>query len=115
MTVSTKSEHGWAFYTPIAYFIFFFLQPILDHAGWKEWLLTGLGTVIFLVLYFEESRGYMKNIAREVMLLQLSDEPQDEDEDENENKDVVEVEAIGEPHSVEKRCNTCDAKRVEEI
>jgi two-component system, NarL family, sensor histidine kinase DesK len=52
MNVSTKSEHGWAFYTPIAYFVFFFLQPILDHAGWKEWLLTGLGTVIFLVLYF---------------------------------------------------------------
>jgi two-component system, NarL family, sensor histidine kinase DesK len=52
MNVSTKSEHGWAFYTPIAYFVFFFLQPILDHAGLKEWLLTGLGTVIFLVLYF---------------------------------------------------------------
>jgi two-component system sensor histidine kinase DesK len=52
MRASPKSEHGWAFYTPIAYFVFFFLQPILDHAGWKEWLLTGLGTVIFLVLYF---------------------------------------------------------------
>jgi two-component system, NarL family, sensor histidine kinase DesK len=52
MKVSPKSEHGWAFYTPIAYFVFFFLQPILDHAGWKEWLLTGLGTIIFLVLYF---------------------------------------------------------------
>ncbi len=51
MKVATKSEHGWAFYIPLAYFVFFFLQPILDHAGWKEWLLTGLGTVIFLVLY----------------------------------------------------------------
>ena len=52
MQVPTKSEHGWAFYTPVAYFVFFFLQPILDHAGWKEWLLTGLGTIIFLILYF---------------------------------------------------------------
>src|SRR5271170_4810047 len=51
MKVTTKSEHSWAFYTPLAYFVFFFLQPILDHAGWKEWLLTGLGTRIFLVLY----------------------------------------------------------------
>jgi len=51
MKVTTKSEHSWAFYTPLAYFVFFFLQPILDHAGWKEWLLTGLGTIVFLVLY----------------------------------------------------------------
>jgi two-component system sensor histidine kinase DesK len=51
MKVATKSEHGWPFYMPLAYFVFFFLQPILDHAGWKEWLLTGLGTIIFLVLY----------------------------------------------------------------
>jgi two-component system sensor histidine kinase DesK len=52
MNVAAKSEHGWAFYTPLAYFVFFFLQPILDHAGWKEWLLTGVGTIVFLVLYF---------------------------------------------------------------
>jgi two-component system sensor histidine kinase DesK len=51
MKVTTKSEHSWAFYTPLAYFVFFFLQPILDHAGRKEWLLTGLGTIVFLVLY----------------------------------------------------------------
>src|SRR5579863_3464359 len=51
MKVTTKSEHSWAFYTPLAYFVFFFLQPILDHAGRKEWLLTGLGTTVFLVLY----------------------------------------------------------------
>ena len=29
-----------------------FIQPVLDHAGWKEWTLTGLATVIFLSLYF---------------------------------------------------------------
>ncbi|MGA7908393.1 MAG: sensor histidine kinase [Candidatus Sulfotelmatobacter sp.] len=32
--------------------IFFLIQPVLDHAGWKEWLLTGLGTAVFLCLYF---------------------------------------------------------------
>jgi len=53
MKVVTKpSERSWAFYTPLAYFVFFFLQPIFDHAGRKEWLLTALGTVIFLALYF---------------------------------------------------------------
>jgi two-component system, NarL family, sensor histidine kinase DesK len=50
--VKQKSEHGWAFYMPLAYFVFFFLQPIFDHAGRKEWLLTALGTVVFLALYF---------------------------------------------------------------
>jgi len=52
MKMGTKSEHGWSFYMPLAYFVFFFLQPILDHPGWKEWLLTGLGTTVFLALYF---------------------------------------------------------------
>jgi two-component system, NarL family, sensor histidine kinase DesK len=51
MKMFTKTEHGWPFYMPLAYFVFFFLQPILDHAGWKEWLLTGLGTLVFLALY----------------------------------------------------------------
>jgi len=47
-----KDERGWAFYTPMAYFGFFWLQPIFNHAGLKEWLLTTLGTAIFVVLYF---------------------------------------------------------------
>jgi two-component system sensor histidine kinase DesK len=46
-----KHERGWAFYTPLAYFVFFWLQPFLDHAGWKEWLFTAIGTVVFLALY----------------------------------------------------------------
>ena len=50
--VVKDAEHGWAFYTPLAYFIFFYLQPIVDHASTKQWLLTILGTVLFLVLYF---------------------------------------------------------------
>lgn len=45
-------EHGWAPYVWLAYFVFFFLHPILDRVGWKEWLATGLGSGAFLVLYF---------------------------------------------------------------
>jgi two-component system sensor histidine kinase DesK len=48
---SSKPEHGWSFYMPMAYFGFFFLQPILEHAGRKQWLLTALGTILFLALY----------------------------------------------------------------
>jgi len=46
-----KKTRGWAFYTPMAYFGFFFLEPILNHAGLKTWLLTLLGTAIFVALY----------------------------------------------------------------
>ncbi len=45
-------DHGWAPYTWLLYYCFFLLNPILNHAGWKEWLATGLGTVTFLALYF---------------------------------------------------------------
>ncbi len=45
-------QHGWAPYTWLFYFCFFLLNPILNHAGWKEWVATGLGTVAFLGLYF---------------------------------------------------------------
>jgi two-component system sensor histidine kinase DesK len=31
---------------------FFFIQPILDHAGLREWLLTAIATTAFLLLYF---------------------------------------------------------------
>ena len=52
MKVVTRSrEHGWAFYTPLAYFGFFYIQPIFEHTSFKQWLLTALGTVIFLTLY----------------------------------------------------------------
>jgi len=49
--ISQKPEHGWAFYMPLAYFGFFWLQPIFEHTSRKQWLLTVLGTVVFLVLY----------------------------------------------------------------
>src|SRR5579872_432842 len=45
-------DHGWAPYTWLFYFCFFLLNPILNHAGWKQWLATGLGTIAFLVVYF---------------------------------------------------------------
>src|SRR5580693_1271608 len=45
-------QHGWAPYTWLFYFCFFLINPIFNHAGWKEWVATGLGTVAFLALYF---------------------------------------------------------------
>jgi two-component system, NarL family, sensor histidine kinase DesK len=45
-------EHGWAPYGWLAFLSFFLLQPIFDHAGWREWSATVLGTAIFLFLYF---------------------------------------------------------------
>jgi two-component system, NarL family, sensor histidine kinase DesK len=46
------TSQGWAPYLWLAYLIFFYIQPVLDHAGWREWSLTALATVIFLSLYF---------------------------------------------------------------
>jgi two-component system, NarL family, sensor histidine kinase DesK len=46
-----KHERTWPFYAHMLYFGFFFLQPILEHAGLREWLFTGLGTAIFIALY----------------------------------------------------------------
>jgi two-component system sensor histidine kinase DesK len=45
-------EHGWAPYTWLAYFGFFYLQPILGKASWRGWLWTIVGTIAFLLLYF---------------------------------------------------------------
>jgi two-component system sensor histidine kinase DesK len=53
LNVSPRDKaHGWAPFIWLAYLSFFFIQPILDHAGLKMWLLTALATAIFLVLYF---------------------------------------------------------------
>ena len=49
--VSTNREHGW---TPLLFLIFlgfFYFQPILDHAGRTEWLITLGVTAIFLPIY----------------------------------------------------------------
>jgi two-component system sensor histidine kinase DesK len=47
---SYKHNH-WAHFVPLIYFGVFFLKPILHHVGVKQWLLTILGTVVFLALY----------------------------------------------------------------
>ncbi len=44
--------HGWAPLTWLAYCGFFYIQPIMDHARWKEWTLTAVGQAVFLVMYF---------------------------------------------------------------
>lgn len=49
--VASTREHGWPFYMPLAYFGFFFLQPILDRVGLRQWLFTAIGTIVFVVLY----------------------------------------------------------------
>ncbi len=43
---------GWTPYVWLIWLGFFFAQPGLDGADWKEWLATALGASIFLVLYF---------------------------------------------------------------
>jgi two-component system, NarL family, sensor histidine kinase DesK len=52
MRLLPTTRHGWAPYTWLFYFCFFLLNPILNHAGWKQWLATGLGTIAFLIVYF---------------------------------------------------------------
>jgi two-component system, NarL family, sensor histidine kinase DesK len=64
---ANKDERGWAFYTPMAYFGFFWLQPILDHASWKQWLLTAFGTAIFVALYL--TIAAIENTKLELLIL----------------------------------------------
>ena len=45
-------EHGWAPYVWLVFLSFFYFQPILGHAGLKEWLITLSATVLFLAMYF---------------------------------------------------------------
>jgi len=49
---SIKREPGWVAYIWLVYLVFFLWGPIADHAGPRQWLLTGLGLVAFLTLYF---------------------------------------------------------------
>jgi two-component system, NarL family, sensor histidine kinase DesK len=50
-TVLRDKDHGWSPLLWVLYLGFFFIDPILSHASAKLWLLDGLGTVVFLVLY----------------------------------------------------------------
>jgi two-component system sensor histidine kinase DesK len=46
-----NSEYGWAMYS-VLYFGFFYIDPIVNHASLRVWLLTAAATIVFLVLYF---------------------------------------------------------------
>ena len=61
---------GWGSYLWLAYLGFFFIQPIMDHAGRKEWAFTLLGVGIFLGLYFGLFR--VKQLNRTLALLHLA-------------------------------------------
>ena len=43
---------GWTPYAWLVYLVCFPLQPLLEHASWGTWALTGLGIAAFLPLYF---------------------------------------------------------------
>jgi two-component system sensor histidine kinase DesK len=51
-TVLKDKDHGWSPLLWVLYLGFFFIDPILNHASAKLWLLDGLGAAVFLVLYF---------------------------------------------------------------
>lgn len=44
--------HGWAPYVWLIFLCFFFFQPVLDHAGRTEWLITIGATLVFIPIYF---------------------------------------------------------------
>ncbi|MEO8727184.1 MAG: sensor histidine kinase [Acidobacteriaceae bacterium] len=43
---------GWVPFTWLIYLGFLFLQPVFEHAGWRQWTVLGLVIVAFLALYF---------------------------------------------------------------
>jgi two-component system sensor histidine kinase DesK len=44
-------DHGWSPLFWVLYLGFFFVDPVLSHAGLRMWLFDVLGAVVFLVLY----------------------------------------------------------------
>jgi two-component system sensor histidine kinase DesK len=50
--VPKNNNMGWATYALLGYLGFFLIDPIMNHAGLATWAWTGLGLLIFLVLYF---------------------------------------------------------------
>ena len=45
-------DHGWAPFAWLVFLAFFYFQPVLGHAGLREWLVTISATAVFLALYF---------------------------------------------------------------
>ena len=42
-----KTEPGWVPYIWLAYLTFFLWDPIVNHIGWRERTLTGMGLAAF--------------------------------------------------------------------
>ena len=56
MQPTYRDTHGWISYVWLIYFVFFPIAPAFKpHTTLAEWIATGAGTVVFLLLYF---RGY---------------------------------------------------------
>ena len=47
-----QKGQGWIKYIWLVYLIFFLGPPIFNHAGWRQWIFTGLGLAAFLIFYF---------------------------------------------------------------
>ena len=45
-------DHGWSFLLWVVYLGFFFMDPVMNHASQRLWLLDLAGAAVFLVLYF---------------------------------------------------------------
>ena len=48
----SNRDVGWTPFIWLVYLIFFFIHPVFDHVGWKEWVATIAATLAFLTLYF---------------------------------------------------------------
>lgn len=51
-TILKDKDHGWSPLFWVVYLGFFFIDPIVSHAGLRIWLLDAVGAVAFLILYF---------------------------------------------------------------
>jgi two-component system sensor histidine kinase DesK len=52
MNLSPRDKmRGWVPYIWLAYLVFFYIDPVLGHAGWMEWSVTIVSTLLFLALY----------------------------------------------------------------
>jgi two-component system sensor histidine kinase DesK len=51
-SVFQDRDHGWGPLLWWLYLGFFFVQPVVDHVGRKQWFLDGLGVAVFLILYW---------------------------------------------------------------
>lgn len=74
-------ELGWTPYVWLIYLGFFYVQPVVARADWKQWLATGLASGVFLVLYFASYwvRGRRRlGIAAAIALLGLGFAPWNE-------------------------------------